>query len=99
VIKIPYYDYKCKSCEFEEINRKEHPDNTEIKCPKCIDGIMTRKLHGQFGICMGAAGAHGYYDENLCCYINTNAQRREEMRKQGVTDKYSSPKPYGEAWV
>jgi len=48
---------------------------------------MKRLLHTQFGINMGAAGAHGYYDENLGTYIGTNKQRREEMKKQGVTEK------------
>lgn len=48
---------------------------------------MTRQLHSQFHVNMGAAGAHGYYDENLGTYINTNKQRKEEMKKQGVTEK------------
>jgi hypothetical protein len=47
---------------------------------------------------MGAAGAHGYFDENLGKYINTNYERREEMLKQGVTEKGATPKN-GVTWV
>ena len=48
---------------------------------------------------MGAAGAHGYYDDNLETYIHTNKQRREVMRQRGVSDHGATPKPDGDAWV
>jgi hypothetical protein len=47
---------------------------------------------------MGPVGAYGYFDENLGKYIGTNTQRREEMRRQGVTEKGATPKE-GQAWV
>lgn len=94
---MPLYDYKCPTCGavHELITRMndEHPPCTQCGRP------MKRLLHARFGINMGAAGAHGYYDENLGCYINSNRQRREEMRRQGVTEKGDTPKPNGKAWI
>lgn len=97
---MPLYDYECSGasgCGFVELDRKEHPDRTFIPCPKC-GGQMKRRLHSCFHINMGAAGAHGYYDETLGKYIHTNRQRREEMDRQGVTEKGGTPKN-GVAWV
>ena len=95
---MPLYDYKCPICKFEEINRKEHPDNTEIKCPSCPDGVMRRQLHAQFGINMGPVPTGGYYDENLEAFVGTNAERKRLMREKGVTEHGATPKD-GEAWV
>ena len=81
---MPYYDYDCPECSLKG-EFFTHPNVNQV-CPKCHK-LMTRLLHSQFGINMGAAGAHGYYDENLGTYIGTNNQRREEMKKQGVTEK------------
>lgn len=83
---MPYYDYKCKSCEFVEINRRASVNDTEVSCPKC-QGTMVRLMHSQFGINMGASGAYGYYDDNLETYINGNQHRREVMKQKGVTEK------------
>lgn len=97
---MPLYDYQCNGasgCGFIDENRKAHPDEMYLPCPRCGQS-MKRLLHAQFGICMGAAGAHGYYDETLQTYIHTNRQRREEMRRQGVTEKGATPKNEG-AWV
>ena len=60
-------------------------DQNQI-CPNCKTE-MTRQLHSRYGINMGAAGAYGYYDDNLQTYINTNRQRRDEMKKQGVMER------------
>jgi len=94
---MPLYDYSCALCGFIEIDRKEHPDNVTVPCPKCA-GTMKRLLPERIYVNMGAAGVHGYYDPNLQKYINTNHQRREEMLKQGVTEKGATPKQ-GVAWV
>jgi hypothetical protein len=48
---------------------------------------MKRQFHASFAINMGV-GAHGYYDENLGCYIGTNAQKRRVMQEQGVSEKF-----------
>ena len=81
---MPYYDYKCEKCSLTgEFFTSPNQNQT---CPKCHTK-MKRLLHSQFGINMGAAGAHGYYDDNLGTYIGTNKQRKEEMKKQGVTEK------------
>ena len=93
---MPLYDYQCQ-CGFKDIDRKEHPDNITLPCPEC-NGTMKRLLPTTFYINMGAAGAHGYYDDNLGTYIHTNRQRREEMLRQGVTEKGGTPKT-GTAWV
>jgi putative FmdB family regulatory protein len=81
---MPYYDYNCQACSLKG-EFLTHIDENQI-CPRC-HRPMKRLLHSQFGINMGAAGAHGYYDENLGTYINTNKQRKEEMKKQGVSEK------------
>jgi hypothetical protein len=89
------YDYKCPLCGqvTEHVTREGDIFN-------CLDdGEVLDRMPPIFNINMGAAGAHGYYDENLGCYISTNSQRREEMRKQGVIEKGATPKPDGEAWV
>lgn len=92
---MPFYNYSCSKCQTKG-EFKTHMNENQ-KCPQC-GAEMKRLLHSQFGINMGAAGAHGYYDHNLGCYISTNRQRREEMRKQGVTEKGDTPKS-GDAWV
>lgn len=80
---MPYYDYECKQCGCIGEYRT-HIDEYE-KCPKCK--IEMKRVIQPVNFNMGAAGAYGYYDENLGTYINTNKQRREEMKKQGVTEK------------
>ena len=88
------YDFECQNCnhKFEKLVRiNEHPD-----CPEC--GYWTKKMPPVFNVNMGPAGANGYYDDTLGKYINTNAQRKEECRKQGVTPRGETPKPTGEAW-
>ena len=81
---MPLYDYTCKRCGYkgEHITGfDEYPP-----CPKCKKKL-TREMPFTHGVSMGAAGAYGYYDDNLGCYISTNRQRREVMRKQGVKEK------------
>ena len=92
---IRLFDFECVECQtkFEAIWR----DGAVINCPVC-NSERCDKLPAIFNIAMGAAGAHGYYDETLDKYISTNRQRKEEMRKQGVTEKGDTPKPTGEAW-
>jgi hypothetical protein len=51
---------------------------------------MKRQFHSNYGINMGPVGAYGYHDETLGKYISTNKQRKEEMSKQGVTERMSS---------
>ena len=81
---MPLYDYLCPECGLvEDIIAKM--DDKLLKHDKC-GKTMIRQLHGRFGINMGV-GAYGYYDENLGTYISTNKQRREEMQKQGVTER------------
>lgn len=81
---MPLYDYKCK-CGYDG----EHISSidNDPPCPEC-GKKLTRQMPGTHGISMGAAGAYGYYDDNLQCYISTNAQRREEMRRQGVSESF-----------
>ena len=89
------FDFRCNSCGFvfeRMVREGERPG-----CPMCH--MQTKKLPVTFNVVMGPVGAYGYYDENLGKYISTNRQRREEMRKQGVTEKGGTPKPHGGAWV
>jgi putative FmdB family regulatory protein len=81
---MPLYDMECK-CGYTG----EHIAKVEEKtpCPKC-GKIMQRVMPHTHGISMGAAGATGYYDDNLQTYIHSNRQRREEMKRQGVTEAY-----------
>lgn len=80
---MPIYEYACK-CGYNG-DHIAKPGEEVLTCPKCSKK-MKRQFHSSFGIAMGV-GAYGHYDENLGCYIATNSQRREEMRKQGVTEK------------
>ena len=80
---MPFYDYECPECGHKG-EYQNHIDEYE-QCPKCR--IPMKRLIQPFNICMGPVGAFGYYDENLGTYINTNKQRKEEMRKQNVTEK------------
>ena len=93
---IRLYDFECIECgtKFETL----YDDGDIINCPLCNSENVDR-LPSVVNIAMGAAGAYGYYDENLDKYIHTNTERKEEMRKQGVTEKGATPKPYGDAWV
>jgi predicted nucleic acid-binding Zn ribbon protein len=81
---MPVYPCKCPKCFLERDIVAKVDQN--IHCPKCGEE-MKRLLHSQFGINMGAAGAAGYYDQNLGKYIHTNKQRKEEMERQGVSEK------------
>lgn len=80
---MPLYDYECQCGWKGEVftSFDKHPP-----CPEC-DGDMKRLMPGTHGINMGV-GAYGYYDDNLGTYIHTNRQRREEMRRQGVSEAY-----------
>lgn len=93
---MPVYDYKCKYCgqEQKDVWAKVH----EMVIPCDCGQVADRQLTGRININMGASGSHGYYDENLDCYIHTNKQRREEMLKQGVSERGATPK-LGCAWV
>jgi predicted nucleic acid-binding Zn ribbon protein len=84
VIKIPLYDYSC-ACGY----KGEHIAKIDemVKCPDC-NFEMKREMPFTHGINMGAAGATGYYDDNLQTYIHSNRQRREEMKRQGVAETY-----------
>lgn len=87
VCMMPIYDYQCDKCGRTE-ERIKRVDETSYQCPdNCCTGTMMRQIHGRFGINMGV-GAYGYYDDNLGCYIRTNAHRREVMREQGVSEGY-----------
>jgi hypothetical protein len=48
---------------------------------------MKRLISSTHGINMGV-GAYGYYDDNLQAYVSTNRQKKELMRKQGVSEAY-----------
>lgn len=89
------YDFKCAKCSVVV----EHiVDENEVPCcPVCSKSM--ERLPSRFRINMGPAGAYGYYDETLGTYVNTNRERRELCRQQGVTPKGDTPKPDGEAWV
>lgn len=87
------YDFQCPSCG-ETIERLVQPDE-KVRCLKCQ--IHMDRLIPAPKINMGV-GPYGYYDENLGAYVGTNRERRELMRKQGVTQKGDTPKT-GDAWV
>ena len=80
---MPLYVYQCPKCGHngEYLNHINEYEN----CPKCH--IPMKRLLQPFAINMGV-GAYGYYDENLGKQIDTNKQRKEEMRRQGVTEKF-----------
>lgn len=80
---MPLYDWQCE-CGY----KGEHISsiNENRLCPECGQE-MGRLMPSTHGISMGV-GAYGYYDENLGTYISTNRQRREEMKRQGVSEKY-----------
>ena len=80
---MPIYDYECSKCGYtgEHIT---HINDYEL-CPKCC--VPMKRVLTTFGINMGV-GAYGYYDDNLGTYIHTNKQKKEEMQKQGVTEKF-----------
>ena len=93
---MPLYEFKC-TCGTEDTFIKKMGDYDQ-KCPDCgkpMKKLISSKINFNFG----AAGVYGYYDDNLGCYISTNRQRREEMRKQGVTEKGATPKIGGNTWV
>lgn len=82
---MPLYDMLCPRCHKTE-ERIAKIDEA-VQCSHCC-ATMKRMMPSSHGINMGASGAHGYYDENLQTYISTNRQRREEMRKQGLSEAY-----------
>lgn len=81
---MPLFDYSCKCGYSGEHIAKA--DEQLLRCPECGDN-MVRQFHSRFGICMGAVGAYGYYDDNLQTYIRTNEHRKQVMREQGVTER------------
>jgi len=83
---MPIYDYTCKNCGLVENVFAGINDKTIVH-DKCC-GQMNRIISGRKGISMGPAGSYGYFDDNLGKYINTNKQHREEMQKQGVSEKF-----------
>ena len=87
-------DYACDGCRrtFEALAEQNEP----VSCPDC--GESTRRLFPVFRVNVGPVTGCGYYDDNLQAFISTNAQRKELMRQQGVTEKGATPKE-GPAWV
>lgn len=81
---MPLYDMQCQ-CGYEGEHIAKIDES--LACPDC-GSPMRRQMPSSHGISMGAAGAQGYYDDNLGCYINSNRQRREEMKRQGVAEAY-----------
>lgn len=92
---IRLFDFECVECgsKFERLRKNEET----VNCPVC-NSTLVDKLPPKFNVAMGAAGAYGYFDETLGKYISTNTERKEEMRRQGVTEKGDTPKPTGDAW-
>ena len=80
---MPLYDYDCDCGWTGEIIC---PIDASPPCPQC-DGNMKRLISSTHGINMGV-GAYGYYDDNLQAYVSTNRQKKELMRKQGVSEAY-----------
>lgn len=93
---IRLFDFECVECgtKFESL----YCDGDNVHCKLC-NSTLVEKLPPIVNIAMGAAGAHGYYDETLDTYVRTNAHRKELMREHGITEKGSTPKPTGDAWV
>jgi putative FmdB family regulatory protein len=92
---MPIYDMQCPGCNEIFVDIIAHIDE-DVECEKC-KAILVRMM-SPVNFNMGV-GPYGYYDENLDKYIPTNHARREEMKKQGVTPRGETPKPYGDAWV
>jgi putative FmdB family regulatory protein len=92
---MPIYDMECDHCDevFEDIIAHIYE---VVPCPNCKR--VLERMMSPVNFNMGV-GAYGYYDETLEKYIPTNKARREEMKKQGVTPRGETPKPYGDAWV
>jgi len=88
-------DFVCADCGDEQ--ERYTSGDEKIHCRKC--GGRLAKLPPLFRINVGPVPQHGYYDENLDTYIQTNRHRKEVMLEQGVSEKGSTPKPDGEAWV
>ena len=89
------YDFRCPKCG--KIAERLVRDGEKIHSLCC--GELSERQFPVVRCNMGAAGAFGYYDDNLGTYIRTNRHRREVMREQGVTEWGGTPKPDGEAWV
>ena len=91
------YDFQCIECgyEWEEMFLRVSIIPRGIPCKRC-KGYSERKV--PVIKCNMGVGAYGYYDENLGVYVNTNRQREEVMREQGVTFKGDTPKNE-KAWV
>lgn len=91
---LKLFDFQCNKCGF---TREFLVEVGEIpKCPKCLGKMQ--KLFPVWKVNMGPVKAYGYYDETLGKYIGTNAERKAEMDRQGVTEKGATPKQ-GQAWV
>ena len=92
---MPIYEYECKHCEetYDDVFAHIHED---VPCPDC--GAAMLRLISPVNFNMGVP-VYGYYDENLGQYIGSNREKREVMRRQGVTPKGDTPKPEGDAWV
>ena len=88
------FDWECTNCG--QVFERMVKDGEKPACPKCY--MSTKKLMSASNFNMGV-GPYGYYDDQLGEYVSTNRQKRELMRKQGVTPKGETPKPNGDAWV
>jgi len=87
-------DYCCDVCghKFEALaEESEH-----IFCPKC--DCETSRLFPVFRVNTGPVPVGGHWDDNLQAFVSSNAQRKEIMRQQGVTEKGATPKE-GPTWV
>lgn len=89
------YDYRCLKCG--AVTERIVTEGEIVHSLCC--GSVAERLPPVVRCNMGAAGAYGYYDDNLGTYVRTNRHRRELMQQQGVTESGGTPKPNGAAWV
>ena len=80
---MPIYDFECPKCGKKQEGIAKVDETLHCVC----GGTLKRLMPSSHGINMGV-GAYGYYDDNLQAYVSTNRQRRELMRRQGVSEAY-----------
>lgn len=92
---MPIYDYECVDCGILEENCLTGVEEM-ADCTAC--GQKMNRLPPLVAVNMSRVRGTGYADPNLMAWISTDRQRKDLMKKQGVTEHGATPKT-GPAWV
>jgi len=76
---MPLYEFECQ-CGYKNDHIAGYDE--KLKCPECKRNMKKLPSCGRFQ----GVPSHGYHDDTLGAFIDSNSQRRKLMKEQGVSE-------------